>query len=125
MKDDLLAEINITPLTDVILVLLIIFLLVAGAYSQLKASPKSSAALIHKAPLQIAVSREGLVSVAGEPVPLENLSRVLTARAKSLKTAQVCGEQDTPYGKILAVLETAQASGFSDISLGGKAGGRH
>ena len=124
MKDDLLAEINITPLTDVILVLLIIFLLVAGAYSQLKASPQN-ASVLSKTPLQIAVSREGSVSVAGKPVPLENLSRVLTARAKNLKTAQVCGEPDTPYGKILEVLETAQASGFSDISLGGKAGGRH
>src|SRR3954454_19964683 len=80
-----LSEINVTPLVDVMLVLLIVFmvtapLLTAGVPVDL---PKSQARALpqEKDPLTVSVRQDGKIYVQENQVPLENLVPLLTAIA--------------------------------------------
>ena len=118
MKDDLLAEINITPLTDVILVLLIIVLLFAGAYSGLaaKAAPPG-AAPAKTSSVKIALDERGNIRLENRAIALNELGKNL----RRLKTAPLLVEAEavTPYGKVLEVVVSAQEAGFYEINLSG------
>ena len=79
-----MAEINVTPLVDVMLVLLIIFmvtapLLVAGVPVNLPES-KAGALDQQKQPLEISIDRQGLIFIGDENVPEGQLPTIFAAR---------------------------------------------
>ena len=124
MKDDLMAEINITPLTDVILVLLIIVLLFAGAYSGLAAktaqAAPSSAPTRQADPLKITIDEQGKIYLENREITIAELEKKLS-RVKKTKTAPLLigAAAATPYGIVLEVVIAAQKAGFSEIDLQG------
>ena len=118
-----MAEINVTPFVDVMLVLLIIFmvtapLLASGVPVEL---PESRANALDQQPDQItiAIDREGfiyiddgLVERGGFPAALENLRRggdepLVTLRA----------DRSLDYGRVMAVMGELNRAGFNSISL--------
>ncbi|MDA5194008.1 ExbD/TolR family protein [Govanella unica] len=118
-----LAEMNVTPLVDVMLVLLIIFmvaapLLISGVPLEL---PHTSAAPLPEAKEKIVVSvtRDRALYVGEEAVTWEALAdRVQALKSdKTENTIFVRGDTKTDYGTVMELLGVLGKAGFADISL--------
>jgi biopolymer transport protein ExbD len=119
----LMAEINVTPMVDVMLVLLIIFmvtapLLVAGVPVEL---PKTSAQSIAqtKKPVVVTLAADRSLLVRDEPVDAASLIQHLAALRASEGEAVVYVRADKriAYGDVMELLGHLTASGYQRISL--------
>jgi biopolymer transport protein TolR len=126
-----LAEINVTPLVDVMLVLLIIFMVAAplmtvGVPVDL---PKTQASALNQdnEPITITVNPEGSIFLQETEVPLEDLVARLQAIAASQPQGDaggaperrifVRGDKAISYGRVMEVMGTISAGGFSRVAL--------
>ena len=122
-----LAEINVTPMVDVMLVLLIIFMvtapmLAAGVKVNLP-SAKTAQPLEAKDPVIVAVTRDGAVSVGKETVARDALVATVKQKlADSNGVVQLRGDRDAAYGDVVAVMDDLAAAGLNRIAIvaGGK-----
>ena len=118
-----LAEINVTPFVDVMLVLLIVFmvtapLLTVGVPVDL---PKTQAQNISDPddPLIISVDSGGDVFVQESKVELANLVPLLIAITDANPEARIYvrGDRAIQYGRIMEVMGSVNAAGFSRVAL--------
>lgn len=118
-----MAEINVTPFVDVMLVLLIIFmvtapLLTVGVPVDL---PKTSAKPISESnePLVITVNKEGEIYLQETVVTIETLVPRLVAitAAKADTRIFIRGDKDLSYGRVMQVMATTTAAGFNKVAL--------
>jgi len=122
-----MAEINVTPLVDVMLVLLIIFMVAAplmtvGVPIDL---PKTNASALNQEtePLTISVNAEGKIFIQESEVPLENLVAQLRAILAAQPAGQperrifVRGDRGINYGRVMEVMGTVSAAGFTKVAL--------
>ena len=118
-----MAEINVTPLVDVMLVLLIVFmvaapLLTVGVPVDL---PQTQAPTINepKEPLVITVNASGAIFIQDTEVPTESLVPRLEAITNSNADAvlYVRGDKQINYGRVLEVMSLVSAAGFRKVSL--------
>ncbi len=118
-----LAEINVTPLVDVMLVLLIIFMVAAplmtsGVNVDL---PKASANPLSQdsEPLTISVNAEGKLYLQETELPLPELAGKLAAIAdgKMDRRIFVRGDKALSYGRIMEVMATITQGGFTKVAL--------
>lgn len=117
-----LAEINVTPFIDVMLVLLIIFMITAPLLAKgMKVDlPSASTAqkLENERPIVIAIGPEGEVEVAGEPVAKENLVSAIRAKLKEKeRLLQIRGDKAASYGNVIAILDLLAADGLTKFGL--------
>jgi biopolymer transport protein TolR len=119
-----MAEINVTPLVDVMLVLLIIFmitapLLTAGVPIEL---PDSRANALDQDPRQVTISidREGYIYIDKDQVPVGGFPEALAALDQGgAEAPQVTLRADKAldYGRVMAVMGELNRAGFNSISL--------
>ena len=118
-----LSEINVTPLVDVMLVLLIIFmisapLLTAGVPLQL---PKTEAGAIRDEakPITVSVRASGQVFIDEDETPFVRLSPTLRQKAGDGydKPIYVRADGRAPYALVARVMASLSESGFSSIDL--------
>ncbi len=125
------SEINITPLTDIFLVLLIIFMVTSsvvvsassGAKSAIKVNlPQGSAADVATSPkdLSVAVLSDGRLVLRGDAVTPEDLR---AAFAKARETTPdtlvvVQADEGVSHGKVVEVMELAKAAGLAQLAIG-------
>ena len=118
-----LSEINVTPLVDVMLVLLIIFmvsapLLTAGVPLEL---PKTDASAVadSQAPLTVSVQKSGAIFIQDNPISLDDLGARLKAMAGDGldKPIYVRADGGAPYAAVAQVMARLSTSGFSKINL--------
>ena len=119
-----MAEINVTPMVDVMLVLLIIFmvtapLLVTGVPVDLPDS-KASALKSDDTPVQVSLNGKGEVFIDEQRIDEAGLSAKLAA----IKTARsdearvyVRADRGLDYGKVMAVVGEVSAAGFKKVAL--------
>ncbi len=118
-----LAEINVTPMVDVMLVLLIIFMVTAPLMSSAVNIdlPKVSATPINQdsEPLKVQVNAEGKVFLQDEPIELPDLVVKLQAIAKDQKDRRIFvrGDKTNTYARILEVMATIIQGGFTKVAL--------
>lgn len=119
----LMSEINITPMVDVMLVLLVIFMvtspmLVAGIEVDL---PKTEASPIsgNEQPLVISIKKKGEVFLFETMISENNLVEKLKEVTKENKDARIFvkGDKDVHYGKIVEVMSSVQNAGFTRVAL--------
>ncbi len=125
-----MAEINVTPFVDVMLVLLIIFmvaapLLVVGVPVEL---PKTAANALpgeQEEPLTVTVSADGSVAIQTTDVPREELIARLTAIAAERSGSRVFLRADgaVPYAEVMQVMGALNRGGFANIGLVTETGG--
>ncbi|MFO1142988.1 MAG: protein TolR [Amaricoccus sp.] len=125
-----MAEINVTPMVDVMLVLLIIFmvaapLLTVGVPIEL---PKTAAAPLpteKEEPLTIALTKDGLILVQNNEVERDKLIPLLRAVSEQRKSNKIFLRADgsIPYEGVMQVMGALNASGFNDIGLVTEQGG--
>ena len=118
-----MAEINVTPMVDVMLVLLIIFmvtapLLTVGVPIEL---PKTDAKQIEgdKEPLTISINPDGKVFLQETELKLDEIVPKLTAISKNgfEERIFVRGDRRVDYGQIMKVMATISAAGFRRIAF--------
>jgi biopolymer transport protein ExbD len=122
-RRELFEGINITPFTDVVLVLLIIFMIATPLLirSEIKVNlPRtSSAEAAPQKTLVITIDTAGSVYVEGVRVTLADLKGSLTAALSKRPDAPVIimGDRDVRYDLVVRVLEIARSSGVNRLSL--------
>ena len=118
-----MAEINITPMVDVMLVLLVIFmvaapLMVAGVPVEL---PDTSAARVSqpRKPMIVSLAADGSLYVRDEPVSREGLvARLIGLRAQEGDAVvYVRADKNSAYGDVMDVLGRVGESGYGRVSL--------
>ncbi|HTR14541.1 MAG TPA: biopolymer transporter ExbD [Roseiarcus sp.] len=117
-----LAEINVTPLVDVMLVLLIIFMVTAPMLAAgIKVNlPKASTAAPLEAsdPVVVAVAKDGAIWVGKDSVSRETLAAAVQAKlAVSNGVVQLRGDKDASYGDVVAVMDELAANGIRRIAI--------
>jgi biopolymer transport protein TolR len=118
-----MSEINVTPMVDVMLVLLIIFmvsapLLTVGVPIELPQSQGKQLESNHE-PLTISVSTNGDVFIGETKVTIDEVAEKLKAIAKNGVEEQIFvrGDKGTNYGAIMLVMGRISAGGFKKVSL--------
>jgi biopolymer transport protein TolR len=118
-----LAEINVTPLVDVMLVLLIIFMVTAplmtsGVSVDL---PKTSSQPLNtdSEPLTVSINAEGAIFLQNDPVDLADLVAKLQAIAQNNPDRRIFvrGDKSNTYGRIMEVMGTITEGGFTKVAL--------
>ena len=118
-----MAEINMTPMVDVMLVLLIIFmvaapLLTVGVPIDL---PETQAGALEgdNEPLAISVAGDGRIFLQDTEIPLEEVVAKVSAIAKAgfEERIYVRGDQNVNYGTVMQVMGRLNAAGFKRIGL--------
>ena len=118
-----MSEINVTPMVDVMLVLLIIFmvaapLLTVGVPVDL---PKTAAATINDQdePLVISIDKDGKLFLQDTEIPLESLVPRLNAITNNKPDTRVYvrGDRAIDYGRIMEVMGTVSSAGFTKVAL--------
>ncbi|MGE5126937.1 MAG: ExbD/TolR family protein [Betaproteobacteria bacterium] len=115
-----IAEINVTPMADVMIVLLIIFMVATPLIGQ---PPVRLPRAEHTAErrgerLEILLRRDGSVLVAGTPLPVEALSEWMAGRASAARTTVlVQADREAPYDAVARVLAACRAAGVAEVGL--------
>ena len=118
-----MAEINVTPLVDVMLVLLIVFmvaapLLTVGVPIDL---PKTQAKSLNteQKPVTVSVSPAGEVFLGDQNIPLEGLIAAVAAEIgdDTEQRIYVRGDQSADYGTVMQVMGVLSGAGYSHIGL--------
>jgi len=118
-----LAEINVTPLVDVMLVLLIIFMVTAPLLTNSVNVdlPKTTASPVSQdsEPLNVSVTAEGKVYLQDTEIALPDLVTKLAAIAKDQKDRRIYvrGDKGITYGQMLEVMGTIITGGFTKVAL--------
>jgi biopolymer transport protein ExbD len=133
--DGVFSDINITPLTDIFLVLLIIFMVTssvivnagAGTRAGLKVNlPQGGSADVaaQATDLSVAVLMDGRLVLGGDVVSADELKRALSeAKAKNPETLIIVqADEGVPHGKVVEVMEMVKAEGLSQLAIGVREG---
>ncbi len=123
-NEDAMSEINVTPLVDVMLVLVIILLVTAPLLTQSVhvALPKTAetTANVEEQPLQLGIDMQGGITLNKQPVAdLTALETILKQELE--KNSEVAlhlyADQGVIYGKVAEVMATVQHAGLTKIAF--------
>ena len=125
-----MAEINVTPFVDVMLVLLIIFmvaapLMVVGVPVKLPETAATSLPADQEEPLTVTVTAEGAVMIQTSELPREELITRLRAVAAERESDRVYLRADgvVPYENVMQIMGALNRGGFKNIGLVTEPGG--
>ena len=118
-----LSEINVTPMVDVMLVLLIVFMVTAPLMTSAVNVdlPKTNAAPVatDNTPITVSISADGEVYLADDVMDLPDLVATLQAVSQNTPDRRIFvrGDKDVPYGRIIEVMGTITQGGFTKVAL--------
>lgn len=118
-----MSEINVTPMVDVMLVLLIIFMVTAPMItSSVQVNlPQANAKPTHadSKPITVTVNKAGQVFLNNSRIQLPNLVQTLQEASKNNNDQRIFirGDKDVDYGTMLQVMADVVKGGFTKVSL--------
>ncbi len=124
--EEVMAEINITPFTDVLLVLLIIFMILAalvappGFEKELpNKNTNSNTNNKNKNDIEVNVNNKGVIFVDGTKTTDVGIYQVMLAAAKKKPNHHVAivADAKAPYGIIIRILDAAKIAGLEDVGF--------
>ena len=125
-RNPVMSEINVTPMVDVMLVLLIIFmvsapLLTVGVPIDLPQTQASSLDTADKEPLAISVNDKGEVFLQNTKIEMDELvpklQAISQARGGNDERIYVRGDRTVDYGTVMKVMGRLNAAGFRKVAL--------
>ena len=122
-KRDSFNEINITPLTDIFLVLLIIMMVVAPMLDQQGLNLVVPSNIETEQPkdskiLRITVTDQNTYSVGEESIQADNLSNYIKEKAPEFKDGVLIQAQDdATHGAVVKVMDAARNAGVTSVAL--------
>ncbi len=129
----LFAEINITPFTDVILVLLIIFMVTSSAMVDAARDgkldvtlPSASTAATQESPaksLVLGITKDGRLYLEGKAIAEDELSSVLAStKAKDPQTLVIVqADGELHHKRVVEIIDLLRETGFSNVGIGAEA----
>jgi biopolymer transport protein ExbD len=129
-EDGLMAELNVTPLVDVMLVLLVIFIVTAPLIvpQSMKVNlPKTQAVAQQDQAknAQLIVESNGNLTLQGRPVDDRELAMALKEQSSTAQyQLQVNADKAVPYGRVAEIMAIAQANGVTKLSFVSQAVGK-
>lgn len=122
--DPVLADINVTPLVDVMLVLLIIFMIAApmlhqGVEVALPRADAQNLPMRVEDPLVVSVDREGNVYLQESQIAPEDLVDRVTNQIKARGDDSVFlkGDREVPYGRVIELLDILHQGGIVRVGM--------
>jgi biopolymer transport protein TolR len=118
-----MAEINVTPMVDVMLVLLIVFMVTAplmttGVNVDL---PKTDASPVNSdaKPLSVSIKNNGDIYLGDDAVTLDQLVAKLQAASQNDPTRRIFvrGDEHIDYGRVMQVMGQITSGGFTKVAL--------
>jgi biopolymer transport protein TolR len=118
-----MSDINVTPMVDVMLVLLVIFMVTApllnvGVPVDL---PKTNAAPItgQDEPLVVSVNAQGNIYLQDTEIPIDNLAARLSAITQNKPDARIFvrGDRNINYGRVMEVMGIINQAGYKRVAL--------
>ncbi|MEC7763937.1 MAG: protein TolR [Pseudomonadota bacterium] len=126
----MMAEINITPFVDVMLVLLIIFMVAAplmtvGVPVQLPETAATPLPAVEEEPLTVTLTEEGTITLMTTEIARDDLIPRLRAVAAERSDNKIFLRADgrVPYAQVAQIMGALNAAGFNDIGLVTESGG--
>lgn len=125
-KEKLFTEINITPLTDIFLVLLIIMMVVAPTFQSMDNAitvPEiNSGVAIEQKNATIAITRDGQMFLNGKPITEDQLTDELVALKGSIEKPEVVVKADEKVksAEIMKVMNAAQDAEYKKLIVAGE-----
>ena len=125
-KEALFTEINITPLTDIFLVLLIIMMVVAPTFqsndSSITVPEINSGVSIEQKNATVSVTKEGNMFLNGTPVTEDSLASELTNLKPQLEKAElvVKADEKVKSAKIMEIMNAAQDAEYKKLIVAGE-----
>lgn len=122
-KGGMITGINVTPLVDIMLVLLIIFMLTAHVIArqaiEIELPQASQGTSPPPTTLNISLKRDGTVLLNNEVITSEALAQAIRAAvaAEPKVQAMVAGDKDVAYGRIVWVLDLVQTNGVRSFAV--------
>lgn len=124
----IISEINITPLTDVMLVLLVIFMVTATSLIaepvmqvELPSAVSGESTAPGNAEITVIVDRDGRLLVQDQAVSAGQFTQSLLDAARRLdaerKVVVVRGDREAAYGQIIWIMDSARLVGLRHVSL--------
>jgi biopolymer transport protein TolR len=117
-----LSDINVTPLVDVMLVLLVIFMVTAPMLSQglpvnLPEAPAQS--LVSQKPLVVSINRDLALYLDDRRVNLKELSAALAQTSSGPNVPEVLlkADREVPYGLVIQVMSALKQAGVEKLGL--------
>jgi biopolymer transport protein ExbD len=124
-KRGIIAEINVTPLVDIMLVLLIIFMLTAHLIAkqaiEIELPHATQSTTLQPSPLVISLTREGKLFLNDKPVTPDGLRAAVGAEvAKDPKHPPqviVSGDKAVSHGRVVWVLDVVKSLGITQFAI--------
>ena len=122
-QDNMMSEINVTPLVDVMLVLLVVFIVTAPllAPQSLKVTlPRTTAVSqdTKKIAVRMSIDAQGKIELENKSLTDAQLTDVLKQRAVDPQfQLQIVADKQVPYGRVAELMAIAQRSGVSKLSF--------
>jgi biopolymer transport protein ExbD/biopolymer transport protein TolR len=118
-----LAEINVTPFVDVMLVLLIVFMitapmLAAGMRVELPQA-KTAQPLEPKEPVIITIQKEGKIFLGQDEVAAGQIAEAVRVKTRGdrERAIHLRGDREVVYGEVVSIMDQLGAHGFAKVSL--------
>jgi biopolymer transport protein ExbD len=122
-KRGIITDVNVTPLVDIMLVLLIIFMLTANLIAkqaiEVELPRASQSTTLNPTTLAITLTREGALYLNGRATtPAELRAAVRDAVAKDPKTqAIISGDKSVSHGRVVWVLDVVKSLGIASFAI--------
>jgi biopolymer transport protein TolR len=116
----LLSEINVTPMVDVMLVLLVIFMVTTPMLhraTDVELPQAVRAETKEEERLTLSLTREGRVYLNAEEVPRERLAERLAALAGGTRVLHFRGDARVAYGLVIEVMDAVKAAGIETVGM--------
>ncbi len=121
--EEIIAGINITPMVDIMLVLLIIFMLTASVIEdksiKVELPEAQTATKTDESPLGVTIDKDGNWFLNGEPTDEASLRGAIRGEQEAGKEVQVIVEADlsVTYGTVVTVIDIAKQEGVANYAL--------
>lgn len=125
-KKNLFTDINITPLTDIFLVLLIIMMVIAPSFqsvdNNINIPEINSGISIEQKNAEISVTKNGQFYINGKPISSDNLVQELNALKPNIEKPEVVVKADsqTKNTEILKIMKAAQEAEYTKLVVAGE-----
>jgi len=118
----MITDINVTPMVDIMLVLLVIFMVTAtyitrGAFD-VKLPKAENGADVGDSPLQISISAAGTLSLNGSEIDIGKMSEAVVPIIRDNPDVQavVDGDRGVEYGRVMEVIDTLKTAGVRNFA---------
>jgi biopolymer transport protein ExbD/biopolymer transport protein TolR len=117
-----LADINVTPFVDVVLVLLIIFMLTAPILQsgiEVEVPKTKTVKEITEERLVISIDRKQRVYLGNDPININEIANALQQKVRDPERQSIFirADQDVPFGAFATVMDAVKQSGITNVSI--------